>query len=463
MTRGWWWIAAAWLVIGASAAGQAPAPARDNLWSLPDQAVGYVTFDPGPLGSSDRTPAVVCAAVRGLLHNVVSIEGGSSVADSLLRARVLGRSPWRVCLLEIQGPTVELKGPRRELIRHVRPEKFAAVLEIRVPQADGSHDELVAAIEGGLARDSKDDGSPRTRAGVTLSGGLKGTASTSGSSWRDVVWVSRPDAFLVGFGKGALDAWLTMTPRRGSWLDHRMAIGKKRGRMQPVFEAFVDLGALRRGVPDEFAGGRLDRLVHAWQVPNDRTLMLSAALVTGPKRDSSKEEVAEVRERLLALDLSWTSRAEKPGQIHITSISEGQWPEGMKPREGEGWALLVRSGVPSWIGIGLDTYAALGPQEFGVVRDRWERRTAAVLERLAPRVGEWTVVRPGPELVIELRPAEGPDRMAADLRALFSTMAPMVTMVGRGWGLEAAAEDELRGLAWRVEGSAVVTEWREKK
>ncbi len=464
------------LAAGVQAAAQLvaqPSKTRDSFWVFSEDPVAYCAFDASALRNADeRSPAIIAAGVRGLLDNLASIEGGSSIADEVLRARVLGDSAWRVVLLELAGETVETKGngSKRDVTRTLKPSKFAAVIEVLAPAKDGGHDRLLAAIEAGLAKDAK--GEPRDRRDLPLSGGLKGTLSSGGTEWRDVSWVSKPDSFIVAFGKGTLEKYLALRPaRRADWWEQRATVDKKRGRGEYVFEAFVDLSALRRGVPDEFAGGRLDKLVHAWRIANDRTFMVHAVLMGGKAKKDEGAETSNIDEpapgeRLLAIDLSWTSRAEKPGLVHTVSVSESKKPEGKAEgkAKSDGWVVMMRAGLPSWIAMGLDTYEALGPAEFDAVRGRWERRVAPMLERIVPRIGEWVSVRPGPEVTISLKAAEGQDRLAADLRALFSTMAPVVTAAGKGWGLDAGGvEDELKGLAWRVEGGSVVTEWRERK
>jgi hypothetical protein len=437
----------------------------DSFWYFPEQFVAYWAVDPGPLGDDDaKIKALGAAALRGMIGHAVNIEGGSSVADALLRGKVLGDAPYRVCLLELEGETAAPKDKKTEPA--MKPTKFGAVIEIRKAAKDGGHDRFAAAMEGALAEDARADGGrPRDRKKVTLSGGVEAQLSSAGGAeWRDVAWASLPEMFVVGIGRGSLEKWIGGKATFGkgaAWIGQRNLVAGRRGKGTRVFEAYVDLNALRAGVPEEFLRGRLEPLVEAWHIPNDRTFMVHGTLMDGGKGAKPAVEAP-----LLALDVSWSSRAEKPGLWKSVALSEGKWPESLAgvTKPASGWAVLTRASLPTWIAMGADTYEALGPAEFAVVRDRWEKRMMPVVEKIVPRIGEWVLVRPE-EIYISVKPVTGQDRLGMDLRALFSSMEPVVGFAGKSWSLRTEGDEELAGFSWRVseDGKGVVGGWGVEK
>lgn len=426
-------------------------PKPDMIWAVPDSAVAYIAFDGTSLGAeANRARALVAAAVRGLLSNVVMVENGSAVANEVLRARALGSAPWRACLLELEGESKDIKRGPRLSERIVRPSKFGAVIEVFASRNEDGHDRLLAAIEAGLARDSSLDRSPRQRTALRLGDGATGGLSSADEPWRDVAWVSRPGSLIVAFGRGTIEKYPGRS-RGGAWGEHRRAISDARG--TSVLEAFVDLNALRRGVPDEFDGGGLDRLVHAWRIANHRAVMLHGRLIGEP----------EAGARVLTLRTTWSSRAEAPGTVRAAAISESTWPEALGERPKDAWVVALRPDVGAWLNFGLDTYQALGPTEFEAIRSRWERRAAQFLDRVLPRIGEWMLVKPGLEVGIAVRPVAGNDRLDADLRGVFSNLQPTVRTGRRGWELvEPAAEQELQGFVWRLDSGTLFATWEPK-
>lgn len=452
------------LVVSTTRARGQGLTAAEAFWFFPEKFVAYWAMDPSALGDEDaRVKAAAAAAMRGLVAHTVNIEGGSSVADALLRPNLLGDSAYRVCLLELEGETTVPKDKKAATV--VKPAKFAAVIEIRKPAKDGGHDRLAGAMEGALAADAKADGKPRDRKKVVLPTGVSAEVSAAGEDeWRELAWASLPDMFVVGIGHGSVERWVSGRATAGkstAWVAQRNEIATKRGKGTRVFEAFVDLNALRQGVPEEFLKGRLGPLTEAWHIAADRTYMVHGTLMDG----GAKAERTGLA--LLALDLSWSERAEKPGAWKSVALSEGKWPEGVSGLEkpSSGWAMLTRASVPTWITLGADTYESLGGgQEFSTIRTRWERRMLPVIEKLSPRLGEWVMVRPD-SVVVQVKPASGQDRLAADLRGLFSSMEPVVGFAGKSWMLKADGDDALEGLSWRVsdDGKSIVGGWGAEK
>lgn len=442
-----------------------PMTSEQGFWFVPDGTVAYWVVDGKVMGEDERTRALLAAGLRGLMDNVIAVEGASSAADVLLRGKVLGDASYRVCLLDLEGQAVTGKDKKRVF----RPTKFGAVIEVRAKRE--LHDRFAAAMEGAIGLDSR-SGQTRQRKEIELSGELKAQVSVTGDDWRDVAWVSTPDAFIVGFGKGTLEKWMTSAAanvRNSAWGLERNLISQKRNRGKMAFEAFVDLNALRMKVPEEFAAGRLGQLVHAWHVQNDRTVMVHGTLPgkaapAKPKSDEEEpakpaKEEKETGVPLLALDVTWSDRAEKPGQWKSVAVSEGAWPAGVARPVSGAWAILLRPTVAAWVDMGADTYQELGGgTEFSALRSRWERRMLPVIEKVVARMGEWVMVTPGLDVTIGVKPAEGPDKLMSDLRGLFSSLEPFVKFEGKAWSLKGDAEEELTGFGWRVteDGKGIV-------
>jgi hypothetical protein len=450
-----------WLIVLAIA-GKATAQTRkpgDAIWVYPESVIAYWSFDGSRLGDqASRERALAAAGLRGLIGNTIAIQGGSSIAGELLRGEVLGAFPYRACLLELE---VEASAGKNGAIK---PRKLGAVIEVRAPAKD--HVRFQEAIDAALMADAQGDGNrPRTRKDITLPGGAGGQSSSTGEAWQEIAWASMPEAFVVAFGEETISRWVGAAPARTSEFNqHRGIVFRKRGRGMLVFEAYIDLNALRAKVPDEFDGRPLGDLLDAWKIANARSFMMHGALVAlDPPADDKEPSAAGPS--VLAIDVSWSARSEPPGTIGTVSVTESTWPEGItgKP-EGATWAIAMRSSVRSWIDVGADTYTALGDSSFSATRARWERRVKPMLERIVPRIGEWTVVQPGLEFTLMVKKADGADRLAADLRALFSTLAPTLAAAGKSWELVVPdAEGALQGLTVRLDSAALLAEWKDGK
>lgn len=468
-SRAWRLLAVVVMVCFGCGASAQTMPSEQGFWFVPEGTVAYWIVDGKVMGEDERTQALMAAGLRGLMDSVISVEGASSAADALLRGKILAGASYKVCLLELEGQAVPARDKRAA--RVFRPTKFGAVIDIRAKKE--THDRFNAAMEGAISTDGK-GGPSRQRKELDLPGGLKGQLSVSEDDWRNVAWVSTPDAFIVGFGKGALEKWMSAkagNARVAAWGLQRNLIYQKRAKGVRAFEAFVDLNALRQSVPEEFAAGRLGPLAHAWHVQNDRTLMVHGTLPG--KGDAAKGDSAAdaAGVPLLAIDVTWSDRAEKPGQWKSVSVSEGAWPAGVARPSSGAWAILMRPTVLSWVNVGAETYQELGGGiEFSALQSRWERRMQPVLEKVVPRIGDWVMVAPGLDVTVGLKPAEGaaaagPDKLASDLRALFSSLEPFVGFAGKAWSLKVDAEDELKGFGWRVaeDGKAMMGSWERGK
>jgi hypothetical protein len=240
-----------------------------------------------------------------------------------------------------------------------------------------------------------------------------------------------------------------------------------------VFEAFVDMNALRRGLPELFANGPLGELARSWMVGNARTLMVLARA----------HPAGEGKGRVLGVDLAWSSRAERPGLGRTMTVAESSWPAGAAPPAKDAWGLAIKPAWPSCLSMVGDSYRALSEsraaQEFATARQAYPLRRSAALQRVLARLGEHAFIEPagvdGVVIRIPLRegtptPGVKAPTLDADLREVLAL--PDVTFDGgsRAWslrlsqaGANGAAPLFPMDFCWRLskDGTALEGRWGE--
>jgi hypothetical protein len=461
--------AALWL--GLACPCRAQRTQADDLWSIPDGSIAWLAADTRALGPAldDANQTLALSALRSLLESSWDIDGDApALPSALLSASVLDGAPFRMCLLDLAA------APGRP-DRLVRLEQLRAVLEVRAP-AEG-HERFIAAIRGALDQDRR--GARRgvgTERALALAGDRRATAFAreGDPDWRQVAWLSTPNAFYLGLGAGSLDRWFA-APTRGAaaeWALHRKSIGERRGRTEPVVEAYIDLNALRIAAPEEVGLGRLGRLAAAWQVANARTVMFSVRIAR-PAAPKPGETPPPPGPPLLLLDASSSSRAEKPGTVHSIGLSEAAWPKdaaGLEKPTG-GYAVLLKPEWEPWVTIGLDTSAALRPEgsvDPAAAQLRWMRGHRDALERMLGRAGEWCLITgpAGPEtvaLTATLKPAGPKDRLDADCREIFPTLDDRIKwdQTAKAWVFRITPDGRgpLAQFCWRTSADSVVGGW----
>lgn len=448
-----------WALIGVVLVGgtaRAEGPVGGDLWSEPDGAAAWWVFDPGVLGpneASDPARAMAEAGLRALLSRVMPVEGAPPVLPTdLVSPGVLGASPYRLCLMDIEAAEAAGKpGPDRA----APLSKLAAVLEVRRPQP---HEDLLGILRAKLG------GGAGAEKPIDLPGGLKGTQIGEGT--RAVSWCSKPGSLVVGFGSGAIERWLG-APELAAQSEakaERAQITSARAGGTPVFEAYVDLNALRRAAPEQFAYGRIGRLAGAWRLANARSFMASARLMPP----------AEGRPRLLGMDVAFASRAESPGVVHAMPVSDGSWPAEAGPVDAAPYAAIVRADWVGWMTTSLDTWAAVSPGGGAPERaaaERWQRAHHAALERILGQAGARCVIRGGAgglALEATLMPAPHRQRLDLALRDVWGSIAKEIALdpAMPVWSLtldETHADPDhlLRRFFWgvRADGLAFVGAW----
>jgi hypothetical protein len=419
----------------------------DDLWAVPDGAAAWWIADPNTVvagAAPDPLRALAESGLRCLIARTVPVEGGAGGIGALLSPGVLGRSPYRVCLMEIEAEPVPGKpGPDQA----ARLKRVAAVLEVR---RAGPHDSLVESVRAGPAAGLEERS-------IDLPGGVKGVAARTakGDACAEVSWCSVPGSFLVGFGEGALARWFEASPMgdKAEPVIARDHIAKRRTDSGQTFEAGVDLNALRRAMPEQFVFGRIGRLAEAWHLSNARIVMVSARTMP----------VAEGGPRLLAVDVAWSARSEVPGTVHSAAVTEGAWPADLGVASPAPYVAVLRSDWDEWVGLALETWKALSPKggvEVNAAQQRWLRKHRAALDRLAAQSGRWIVLRSGAEGVAvdaSLQLSGKPERFEGDLREVFGTLDDAVHLdtASHIWSLvlredQADPDHVLRRFFWRV-------------
>jgi len=458
-----------------AAARPAPKAAAD-LWSFPQGTIAYWAVSPKLPASSEADPTrtLVERGLLSLLAHAVRLDGGgTAIIENVLDPAVLKGRSYRLCLLDFAGSPSLARGAGEP---GFVPDQLLGVLEIR---SGAEHDRLIAAVQRALEADER----ARKAAGgvarpLRLPGGAAGIAySRAGEdSWREVSWCSTESSFLIGFGPGALERWVLAEAGRDpvtcEWVMHRANTTRKRSGGESLFEAFIDLNALRRGVPELFAAGDLGELARAWNVSNARTLMLlGRSFAAGQDKG-----------RLLGIEAAWSSRAERPGLGRTMAIAEGALQQGAAAPAKDAWAMALKPEWSAFVTMAGDTYRALcGPRastEFGVARQRYLTRRGAALQRVLTRLGERAMIEPagadGVIVRIPLREAR-PDPNAktpaleADLREIFALPEISYDGAGKSWSLRLKAPDASGAalfpadFSWRVskDGSTFEGRWGE--
>lgn len=446
---------------------------------MPEGAAAWFAFDPSVLGAKageDPTRGLIEAGIRGLIANIAAVDGGGSrVVSGLLSPRALGAIPYRVCLMQFAASPV---GERVEPDRPISIDSMMAVFEVRT---DSGHEKFVDLVHAALADEKlgRNIGSG-TEVAAEFAGGIKGVAfSREGEGEaRRVEWCSTPKAFLVGVGKGSIDRWLTATQPRGTdnaeWYLHRKLVAESRGKTDSMFEAFIDMNALRRGAPDEFAYGRMGRLAAAWHLANGRVLMVHGRMAKKPASKAGESEPAKPGPPLLMVNATYSMRSENLGVCHNLPVTESAWPGDEAPMAAAGpCTMVVRADLEMWVGLALETWVALSPKgglEATTARNRWMRGHLAALERVKARIGKWAVVNAGESVAAAVATTQvaalGKDRLEQDLREVCGSLSDSIRFdTGpRVWtlkleGAQLDPEGQMGAFSWGLDGRGVVGAW----
>lgn len=410
----------AWIV---SARGQPEGVrANEDLWAVPDSAIAWFAFDPGLFGAGEQADPVrvlVERALRACLVDVPPLDrGAESPVAPVARLLELARGkawPYRLAIMDlaVESAAAGARGAEPRL----RVTRLAAVMDIRAPGESGPR----------LAKEVREAGP-----GVEVR--------------------EEEGRVLVAIGHGGegaravIDRWVAAEHVRRDqaepWHGHRTrasaAAGVPEGVMRgtPMLEAWLDLNALRRAMPDAFAGTRLHRLLREWRVINARTLMVHVHRVEAEQVRGDGYRHAP----LVAIELSWSARSEPRDAIHAASIARAEWPDGapafgLSPQKGA-YAILMRAEWGTWLRAVLGTYRSCGSDWDELARSTrigaWEKKHAGAAARLVEASSGWVQAwAPGPDapgeasqllIVAPLKPGADGGQFEKDLAEVSSTI-----------------------------------------
>jgi hypothetical protein len=445
-----------------------------SLWNYPQGTVAYWAAGASLPASSELNPTrlLVERGASALLAGALRVEGGgTSVPGMLLDSGLLKARGYRLCLMEIESSP---QPARANAETGVSIRKLSGVFEIR---GGAGHAEFISAIQHGLDEDER---ARKVQGGIarplTLPGGVRGMAyARSGEDdWREVSWCSTDSAFLVGFGAGALERWLTAEsgrdPAACEWVLHRAsATSKHLEGTETAFEAFVDLNALRRVFPEQFAYGPLGAIARAWHLPNARTAMLLA------------KSTGDNTGRTLQIAAAWSSRSERPGLGRAMLLSAAL-PANWKHGTTDSVTTVLKADWSGVISLLAETYPALSTtraaSEFNGARTRYLARRGTAMRRVLERLGDATILSPaGPDGVVvriairEAKPELDAGKHATienDLREVLSVPEVSYDGATKSWSLRLSQGDASGGraifpqdFAWRVskDGTALEGRW----
>ncbi|MFG0285387.1 MAG: hypothetical protein ACF8R7_13295 [Phycisphaerales bacterium JB039] len=389
--RCWNLLAAAALVAAACvpARGQAP----DGFFQLPPGATLSWALDPGPLGGrADAAPGLSLseslmrvAVAGGLLPEG---ETGEAVAAALV-ASALSSAAHRIILLEVGGDAGE-GGDGLQIT------SLALVVEI---WTGADHAPLRDTVRAALVDyDQRAGAGAQRRIDVGAGRAAMAYSRPDWPPWREVAWYSEEGRFIVAIGEGAMARWLEERQRqwlRDPWAAHRglaldslrESAGEEAARGPRVFELAADLDRFRRAFPEAISDGLAGQFLQAWGLSNARSFMLHGRLVGGAPA-------------MLAVDATWSSRAEGPAVLHRKTVAMARWPDALGPAPEAPWACALAMAWPQAVSRSLATWGASLDEAERMQRvpavQQWLRANGPQLGRLVALLDESAAVIPGP-------------------------------------------------------------------
>ncbi|MEO0511877.1 MAG: hypothetical protein AAF108_03160 [Planctomycetota bacterium] len=287
--------------------------------AIPEDGIGLWRFDPGPGWERDGLHPSLIALRAAIGAGLLTDPDALLSAKILLALAQVGEHPHRLVVLGFEARPVDARGG-------MVLERLEAVLEIRTSR---SHLGLVSTLQALLLPPG---GTSRQRLRVTA--GVDGKAGVEVAEfvrsdlpeWAVFAWASEPGVFTVSFGRGAMERWIA---RRG--FDGKTPRGLSAMRREPgprgrrVFEAWVDLNALRRGFPEAFDESRSLRIFDAIGIDHAREVgVLARRLGGGPGP--------------VSLDWLVSSRSDPPGRWWSERLADGSDPIAAEASGGGGRA-----------------------------------------------------------------------------------------------------------------------------
>lgn len=339
-------------------------------------------------------------------------------AEGMLRAAHGKGWARRFGVLAVEGELARPRTPRGP--EPVVLSRFAAIMDIRAAEN---------AAE--LARSFEADAGVKVRA----------------EEGRVLAGVSHAASFAEA---GVLEHWVAAEGLRRDqsdpWDVHRArasaaaGVPEGVGRGEPVLEAYFDLNALRRGMPDAFERTRLHRLLREWRLINARSVMVHVHRVKAEQVRTAGEAAPYAGAPLLAIEITWSLRSEPRDSVHAIALARAEWPAdaeslGLSP-EAADCAIVSRAEWGTWLRVVLGTWRVTGTEFQEMTRtDRiraWDRKHAAEALGLIQASTGWVLVwaSSGDDgSLIALSPLKAdhdPQRVRQDLAAMSNSIDPAV-------------------------------------
>ncbi len=410
--------------------------AQTNAPSIPPNSIAWWRFDPTGF-DSQRQAAAERAAMTIMLRalvasGVVDKDSTAAIVEGLLAASEVGAAPHTLCVLDFAADRPP-DGDGMDIHR------LQMVLELQTKGDHTAHLRTLKAIliDAERSRDERDNAGHGAQRALKLPAGVKGVAyrEPDWEEWREVSWASTENTFLVGLGRGSLERWLEFravkpTPANNHkplWRAHQNITAHNTDHGETFFEAYLEIDGLRRGFPEAFSVGRAQRIFAALKLDNARDFMLHGRWVRQQNADAAA---------LIALDATWSSRADKPGSVRRIAVSEPAWPDrqlALPPPPGS-YAIAMRVDWTDWLNVTFNLIEAFGRdpdlQERRDTINQWRRRNGAKLRRFTARLKPWLVLSDSPApiaaipglttLYVEHWPAANQQASASDLDSLIS-------------------------------------------
>jgi len=426
----------------------------------PPSAIAWWRLDPGRFRAGQADPAaaarreIVLAGFRAAVASgVVEDSAASKALEGLLAAGEVGSTRHTLCLLDFEAQ----RGPGGT---GMDPQILQMVLELESPSNRPALLRTVRAILIGSGPGGA-EAAGRQRI-IKLPGGREGVAYSEADwpAWRQVAWASTEDAFVIGLGEGALEAWFAAPDpdvgTRPPWAAHREAAARARQSDDVFFEAYLGLDGLRRGFPEAFVEGRAERVLAATNLSNARDFMLHGRWAEPP---------ADRRHPpMIALDATWSARSRAPGAVEHRRLSESSWPEeeiAMAPPPGS-YVIAMPAPWREWVDTALRIVPAATPEEKHVWRmvavRQWRRAHGDNLRAFLDSLAPWLIVSDTPPPVLpmpgastffaELRADASPDDAAALLHSLLSPFREQILRDQGVWSFRVDEGGLLRIPSW---------------
>ncbi len=454
------------LVVAASAS---IAPSTRAALRIPPDAVAYWRLDTTKFAGARMDPAVLAqrrvliAGLRAAVASGLIAEPRAAGAlEAVLAASEVGARPHTLCL-------IDLDADRPERGEGIEPNVLRMVLEL---ESVGDHAALLRTLRAILVGDAKGDADAAAQRAITLPGGVTGVAfrRAEWAPWREVQWASTDRTFVIGLGAGSLDRWFgaqqaAINPDdvpaiAPEWDAHRRHVADSRPDGDIIFEAYLGLDRARAGFPWGFMRGRVRRVLETVGLSNARDVMIHARWIE-PRPGASHPP-------LIAADMSWRARSERPEIVRSVQISEAAWPQrGVSmPAPPGTYAMVLRADWERWVMTALTLYPAASssedePRRSAAMRD-WTRRNIGTLARLLSRAEPWLVVSDVPLPVtpmpgaatffIELRPGADAREAGDLLRTLIGSHMDRVLVQDGVWSYNVDDRGVLRIPSWGFVG-----------